>query len=158
MAITLHAVSARHLHGAFATAVTVAILVGLVGWRRLGYGLSVTLAWDVGVLAFTALVLAMTTRYDETRMAQKARHRAPGTGVLALAASCAAGFGIYAIALLLGAGDGLSQGQVGQRPFDMGYKAMFILQELNQGKKVQDPIYTGLDVCTPQNQATCLAK
>jgi ribose transport system substrate-binding protein len=54
--------------------------------------------------------------------------------------------------------DGLSDGQVGQRPFDMGYKAMFILQELNQSKKVADPIYTGLDVCTPQNQATCLAK
>jgi ribose transport system substrate-binding protein len=54
--------------------------------------------------------------------------------------------------------DGLSQGQVGQRPFDMGYKAMFILQELNQGKKVADPIYTGLDVCTPQNQDSCLAK
>jgi ribose transport system substrate-binding protein len=54
--------------------------------------------------------------------------------------------------------DGLSHGQVGQRPFDMGYKAMFILKELNEGKKPQDPIYTGLDVCEPETQATCLAK
>jgi ribose transport system substrate-binding protein len=54
--------------------------------------------------------------------------------------------------------DGLSHGQVGQRPFEMGYRAMYVLQELVQGKKVQDPMYTGLDVCTPENQATCVGK
>ncbi|RMF33128.1 MAG: sugar ABC transporter substrate-binding protein [Alphaproteobacteria bacterium] len=52
----------------------------------------------------------------------------------------------------------LSNGQVGQRPFEMGYKAMFILKDLAQGKKVDDPIYTGLDVCTNENADSCLAQ
>jgi ribose transport system substrate-binding protein len=53
---------------------------------------------------------------------------------------------------------GYSHGQVGQRPFDMGYKSMFVLQDVVNKKKVPDPMYTGLDVCTPENQATCIAK
>jgi len=53
---------------------------------------------------------------------------------------------------------GYSSGQVGQRPFDMGYKSMFILQDIVNGKQVADPIYTGLDVCTPATAATCIAK
>jgi len=53
---------------------------------------------------------------------------------------------------------GYSSGQVGQRPFDMGYKSMFILQDIVNGKQVADPIYTGLDVCTPPTAATCIAK
>jgi len=53
---------------------------------------------------------------------------------------------------------GYSHGQVGQRPFDMGYRAMSILKDLKEKKKVPDPIYTGLDVCEPQTAATCLAK
>lgn len=52
--------------------------------------------------------------------------------------------------------DGLSKGQVGQRPFEMGYKAMFVLKDLVEGKTVADPIYTGLDVCTPDNAGSCL--
>ncbi len=51
---------------------------------------------------------------------------------------------------------GLSKGQVGQRPFEMGYKAMYFLKDLKEGKTVADPTYTGLDVCTPQNVATCI--
>jgi ribose transport system substrate-binding protein len=52
---------------------------------------------------------------------------------------------------------GLSQGQVGQRPFEMGYKTMFFLKDIKEGKPgPQDPTYTGLDVCTPQNAATCV--
>ena len=54
--------------------------------------------------------------------------------------------------------DGLSNGQVGQRPFEMGYKSMFILRELVKGMEVDDPIYTGLDVCTMDNADTCLAQ
>jgi ribose transport system substrate-binding protein len=54
--------------------------------------------------------------------------------------------------------DGLSHGQVGQRPFDMGYKAMYLLKDLVEGKKVQDPTYTGLDLCTPENLDSCLMK
>jgi ribose transport system substrate-binding protein len=53
---------------------------------------------------------------------------------------------------------GYSSGQVGQRPFDMGYKSMLILQDIVSGKKVDDPIYTGLDVCEPATAATCIAK
>ncbi len=50
---------------------------------------------------------------------------------------------------------GLSQGQVGQRPFEMGYKAMFVLNDMTQGKPAKDPITIGLDVCAPETAATC---
>ena len=53
---------------------------------------------------------------------------------------------------------GYSSGQVGQRPFDMGYKSMFVLKDIVNEKKVADPIYTGLDVCEPETAATCIAK
>ena len=54
--------------------------------------------------------------------------------------------------------DGLSNGQVGQRPFEMGYRSMYILKDLTEGKSVEDPIYTGLDVCTMDNADSCLAE
>jgi len=54
--------------------------------------------------------------------------------------------------------DGLSHGQVGQRPFQMGQLAMQRLLELKEGKSVPDPIYTGLDVCTASNAATCIGQ
>lgn len=54
--------------------------------------------------------------------------------------------------------DGLSDGQVGQRPFEMGYRAMYILKDIVEGQEVEDPIYTGLDVCTAQNADSCLAE
>jgi len=53
--------------------------------------------------------------------------------------------------------DGLSNGQVGQRPFEMGYRAMFILKDLIEGNEVDDPIFTGLDVCTAANVDSCIA-
>ncbi len=54
---------------------------------------------------------------------------------------------------------GLSLGQVGQRPFEMGYKTMLALLDMKEGKGApKDPTYTGLDVCTPANAATCIAK
>ncbi len=53
--------------------------------------------------------------------------------------------------------EGLSLGQVGQRPFEMGYKTMYFLKDMKDGKPgPKDPTYTGLDVCTPQNVATCI--
>ena len=55
--------------------------------------------------------------------------------------------------------EGLSLGQVGQRPFEMGYKAMNALNAMANGKAPPaDPTYTGLDVCTPETVATCIAK
>ena len=50
---------------------------------------------------------------------------------------------------------GLSQGQVGQRPFEMGYKAIYLLNDLTQGKSVSDPVTIGLDVCTPETIDSC---
>lgn len=55
--------------------------------------------------------------------------------------------------------EGLSLGQVGQRPFEMGYKTMFFLRDMKDGKPAPaDPTYTGLDVCTPETADTCIAK
>lgn len=52
--------------------------------------------------------------------------------------------------------DGLGNGLVGQRPYEMGYKAMYILKDIAEGKSVDDPIYTGLDVCDNENIDTCV--
>jgi ribose transport system substrate-binding protein len=52
---------------------------------------------------------------------------------------------------------GLATGNVGQRPFDMGYKVMYALKDMKDGKAPPpDPTYTGLDVCTPKNVETCI--
>ena len=52
---------------------------------------------------------------------------------------------------------GLATGNVGQRPFDMGYKVMYFLKDMKEGKAPPpDPTYTGLDVCTPKNVNTCV--
>ncbi len=53
--------------------------------------------------------------------------------------------------------EGLSLGQVGQRPFEMGYTVMYALRDIvKDGKNPEDPTYTGLDVCTPENADTCI--
>ena len=44
--------------------------------------------------------------------------------------------------------EGLSHGQVGQRPHAMGYRSMEVLLQLVAGQSVDDPIHTGLDVLT----------
>ena len=55
--------------------------------------------------------------------------------------------------------EGLSLGQVGQRPFEMGYKTMMALEAMKSGKPAPaDPTYTGLDVCTPATVDTCIGK
>jgi len=51
---------------------------------------------------------------------------------------------------------GRSHAQVGQRPFEMGYRAPFVMKDMVEGKKVDPIYYTGLDECTPANVATCL--
>ena len=53
---------------------------------------------------------------------------------------------------------GCSHAQIGQRPFEMGNHAPDVLIDLIAGKKVADPLYTGLDECTPANIGSCLAK
>jgi ribose transport system substrate-binding protein len=53
--------------------------------------------------------------------------------------------------------EGLATGNVGQRPFDMGYKVMYALKDMKDGKAPPpDPTYTGLDICTPKNVDTCI--
>jgi ribose transport system substrate-binding protein len=54
--------------------------------------------------------------------------------------------------------DGLVSILVGQRPFEMGYKAPTAMISLIKGEKVADPIFTGLDVCTKDNTDTCIQK
>jgi ribose transport system substrate-binding protein len=53
---------------------------------------------------------------------------------------------------------GRSHAQIGQRPFEMGYRAPTVLIDLINGKKVADPLYTGLDECTAANLGKCPAK
>ncbi len=43
--------------------------------------------------------------------------------------------------------NGRSHAQIGQRPFEMGHRAPAVLIDLIGGKKVADPLYTGLDEC-----------
>ena len=39
----------------------------------------------------------------------------------------------------------------------MGYKSMMFLKDIKDGKPAPaDPTYTGLDVCTAKNAATCV--
>jgi ribose transport system substrate-binding protein len=53
--------------------------------------------------------------------------------------------------------EGYSLGQVGQRPFEMGYRAMgFCWEMVTEKKNPADPTYTGLDVCTPETADTCI--
>jgi ribose transport system substrate-binding protein len=53
--------------------------------------------------------------------------------------------------------EGLSAGQVGQRPFEMGYKVIYAIKDMHDGKPAPaDPTYTGLDVCTPETADTCI--
>ena len=47
--------------------------------------------------------------------------------------------------------EGLSSGEVGQRPFEMGYKAMYILKSIRDGKGPPG-------ICTPQNVDTCVSR
>jgi ribose transport system substrate-binding protein len=53
---------------------------------------------------------------------------------------------------------GRSMAQIGQRPFEMGYRAPTVLIDLIKGKKIADPLYTGLDECTPANLGKCPAQ
>jgi ribose transport system substrate-binding protein len=38
----------------------------------------------------------------------------------------------------------------------MGYKSMFVLKDIVEGKPVESPLFTGLDVCTNDNTDTCV--
>jgi ribose transport system substrate-binding protein len=52
--------------------------------------------------------------------------------------------------------DGYSNALTGQRPFEMGEKAMDILLAIKKGEKVPEIVYTGLDLVTKDNVAQLL--
>ena len=54
--------------------------------------------------------------------------------------------------------EGLVTALVGQRPFEMGYKAPSVMLDLIAGKTVADPVFTGLDECTKDTADTCIQK
>jgi ribose transport system substrate-binding protein len=54
--------------------------------------------------------------------------------------------------------EGLVTALVGQRPFEMGYKAPSVMLDLIAGKTVDDPVFTGLDECTKDTADTCIQK
>src|SRR4051794_15590152 len=54
--------------------------------------------------------------------------------------------------------EGLVSVLVGQRPFEMGYKAPSVMINLIDGKKVDDPVFAGLDECTKDTVDTCIQK
>jgi ribose transport system substrate-binding protein len=51
---------------------------------------------------------------------------------------------------------GRSHVQVGQRPFEMGYRAPSVMIDLIEGKTVDPIIYTGLDECSQDNADGCI--
>ncbi|MFO1209649.1 MAG: sugar-binding protein [Amaricoccus sp.] len=54
--------------------------------------------------------------------------------------------------------EGLVTALVGQRPFEMGYKAPAVMLSLVKGEKVDDPVFVGLDECTKDTADTCIQK
>ncbi len=53
---------------------------------------------------------------------------------------------------------GRSHAQIGQRPFEMGYRAPSVMIDLINGKQLDPVLFTGLDECTADNIDGCLAK
>ncbi|WP_425417306.1 substrate-binding domain-containing protein [Oricola indica] len=51
--------------------------------------------------------------------------------------------------------DGRSHSQVGQRPFEMGLRGPDVMIQLINGEQVDDPLYTGLDVCNLEDAGFC---
>lgn len=51
--------------------------------------------------------------------------------------------------------EGRSHAQIGQRPYQMGNEAPDVLIKLINGETVEDPIYTGLDVCSTEDAGIC---
>jgi ribose transport system substrate-binding protein len=51
--------------------------------------------------------------------------------------------------------EGRSHAQIGQRPFEMGNRAPDVMIQLIKGEKVDDPLFTGLDVCNATDAGFC---
>ena len=53
---------------------------------------------------------------------------------------------------------GRSHIQIGQHPFEMGYRAPEVLIELIRGRPVDDPLHTGLDECSAETMDFCVTE
>ncbi|MEM9522997.1 MAG: substrate-binding domain-containing protein, partial [Pseudomonadota bacterium] len=51
--------------------------------------------------------------------------------------------------------EGRSHAQVGQRPFEMGYRSPDVMIRLINGDPVDDPLFTGLDICNQDDPGFC---
>lgn len=51
--------------------------------------------------------------------------------------------------------EGRSHAQIGQRPFEMGYRAPDVMIQLINGESVDDPLFTGLDTCNAEDPGFC---
>jgi ribose transport system substrate-binding protein len=51
--------------------------------------------------------------------------------------------------------EGRSHVQVGQRPFEMGLRAPDVMIQLINGETVEDPLFTGLDICNQSDPGFC---
>jgi len=54
--------------------------------------------------------------------------------------------------------EGRVEALVGQRPFEMGHKTPTVMIDLIEGKKVADPVFTGLDECIMATADACIQK
>jgi ribose transport system substrate-binding protein len=54
--------------------------------------------------------------------------------------------------------NGRSTVNIGQRPFELGYRAAVVMLDLINGKTVEDPVNVDFDVCTKATLETCLAR
>lgn len=51
---------------------------------------------------------------------------------------------------------GRSHVQIGQLPFEMGYRAPSVLIDLIEGREVEDPLYTGINECDEETAHFCV--
>ena len=54
--------------------------------------------------------------------------------------------------------DGLSQGQVGRQPKQLGKRAIHMLKDIVDGRDVDTISTLGIDVCTPKTAVACLTE
>ena len=51
--------------------------------------------------------------------------------------------------------EGRSHAQIGQRPYEMGLRSPDVMIQLINGETVEDPLFTGLDICTQAEPGFC---
>ncbi|MFO1070812.1 MAG: DUF1345 domain-containing protein [Geminicoccaceae bacterium] len=103
MKLLPESLASRHLRNALLAAVVAAAIVLLAAWRLFSPEISVALSWDAFVAVLGGWLLFGITRLRERTMLTNVRNRSPSGRMLAVLATAAAAFSIYAIVLLMGA-------------------------------------------------------